>query len=69
MKRGHQRNKETNKERNRHTWRLLNQLGPEGLVGENYPGDTFIFSLPKAIDIEVKILIFTKLTPRLGCVA
>ena len=30
MKRGHQ----TNKERNKHTSRLLDQLGPEGRVGE-----------------------------------
>ena len=39
MKRGHQRNKETNieknkQERNKHTSRLLDQLGPEGRVGE-----------------------------------
>ena len=32
MKRGHQRNKE----RNKHTSRLLDQLGPEGRVGENH---------------------------------
>ena len=33
------------------------------------PGVTFIFSLTKADDIEVKIIIFTELAPRLGCVA
>ena len=35
MKRGHHRNIETNIERNKHTSRLLDQLGPEGRVGEN----------------------------------
>ena len=39
MKRGHQRNKHTRKERkkqtNKHTSRLLDQLGAEGQVGEN----------------------------------
>ena len=40
MKRGHQtkkhRNKQRNKEtKNKHTSRLLDQLGPEGRVGEN----------------------------------
>ena len=32
-------------------------------------GVTFIFSLTMPIDIEVKIIIFTELAPRLGCVA
>ena len=36
MKRGHQRKKQGNKERNKHTLRLLDQLGPEGRVGENH---------------------------------
>ena len=33
------------------------------------PGVTFIFSLTKPVDIEVKIIIFTESAPRLGCVA
>ena len=37
MKRGHHSNIETSrKERNKHTSRLLDQLGPEGRVGENH---------------------------------
>ena len=32
-------------------------------------GVTFIFSLTKPVDIEVKIIIFTESAPRLGCVA
>ena len=35
MKRGQQRNKETKKQRNKHTLRQLDQPGPEGRVGEN----------------------------------
>ena len=35
MKRGHHSNKHRNKHLNKHTSRLLDQLGPEGRVGEN----------------------------------
>ena len=38
MKRGQPRNKERNKEIKKHTSRLLDQLGPEGRVGENIKG-------------------------------
>ena len=36
MEREHQTKKHRNKQRNKHTLRLLDQVGPEGRGGENY---------------------------------
>ena len=41
MERGQQTKKQRNKERNKHTSRLLDQLGPEGQVGEKVNPYTF----------------------------
>jgi hypothetical protein len=48
LKRGHHSNKHRNKHLNKHTSRLLDQLGPEGRVGENLGigVDIFILTYP-----------------------